>query len=247
MGVGMVLKNYPISVCMATYNGEKYIREQIESILCQLTEEDELIVADDGSTDQTLAIIQAFQQEGAPIHVLQNQRVGVIKNFESALNAAQNDYLFLSDQDDVWFPEKKEKMLAAFARDQQALLIMSDLVVVDEQRTVLAPSYQELRKCRTGFFHNILRNSYIGCGLAFKRELLEKALPFPATIPMHDMWLGILADWTKQARLLPEPYVCYRRHNSNVSSIQSQRNWRQRILWRGNLCIELLKRVTKKS
>lgn len=94
-----------ISVCMATYNGEEYIKEQLESILCQLGEMDEIIISDDGSTDNTLNIIESYNDSRIKIHINTGKH-GFVYNFENALQKAKGEYIFLSDQDDIWLPEK---------------------------------------------------------------------------------------------------------------------------------------------
>lgn len=202
-----------ISVCMATYNGERYIKEQIESILSQLRDGDELIVSDDGSTDQTLEIIFSFKCE--KVKILHGPRDGLIKNFENAINAAKGDYIFLCDQDDVWLENKVNVFKAAF--ENGADLIVSDCHVVDSEAKIINESFFSLRKSSVGFFSNLLRNGFLGCCMAFKAELKPQILPFPKYIPMHDWWIGLVASLYGKVIFINQPLILYRRHGNNAS------------------------------
>ena len=111
-------KRNSISVCMATYNGEKYIEKQLDSILKNLTNEDELIISDDGSTDNTIDILNKYAKKYKQIVLLEGPRKGVIKNFEYALKYAKKDIIFLSDQDDEWEQDKVEKVIREFNKER---------------------------------------------------------------------------------------------------------------------------------
>lgn len=205
-----------ISVCMATYNGEKFIKEQIDSILSQLDSNDELIISDDGSTDKTLEIIAAFNDKRikvlnhAPPH-------GVIFNFENALNHTSGDYIFLSDQDDMWLPGRKEKVLAKFASGYQ--LILTNAKVIDSSNRCIHESFMVLNHSQCGFWNNFKHNSFLGCCMAFTKETLSVSLPFPKNIAMHDWWIGLvlLITGTKYT-FIEEVLHCYRKHGNNVSN-----------------------------
>lgn len=202
-----------ISVCLATYNGSSYVGELLHSVLAQLGAGDEIVVSDDGSSDGTLAVIAAI---GDPrIRLLDGEgRVGVIKNFERALQTARGDTIFLCDQDDVWLPGKVAQSLKAL---DHYLLIVSDCVVVDSDLEPISPSFFRLRRSGSGILHNLWRNSYLGCCMAFRRELLKVALPFPDCIPMHDSWLGMIAETYGGTCFVPLPLLLYRRHGGNAS------------------------------
>ena len=119
-----------ISVCLATYNGEKYIKEQLDSILPQLSANDEIIISDDNSTDDTINIIRSLNDERIKIYV--NKTKGIVKNFENALNNASGDIIFLSDQDDVWKNDKVKKILSAFSSDNSLTFVFSNAEIIDE-------------------------------------------------------------------------------------------------------------------
>lgn len=202
-----------ISVCLATYNGSTYIGEQLRSVLAQLGPGDEVVVSDDGSTDDTLAIISRL--DDSRLRLLDCVgRVGVVKNFERALQAARGDTIFLCDQDDVWLPGKVEYSLTAL---DNCPLVVTDCAVVDCELKLLSPSFFRLRQSHPGVLHNLWKNSYLGCCMAFRRELLQVALPFPRRIPMHDMWLGMIAETHGGTCFVPVPLLLYRRHGGNAS------------------------------
>jgi glycosyltransferase involved in cell wall biosynthesis len=202
-----------ISVCLATYNGSTYVEAQLRSVLAQLSENDEIVVADDGSTDDTIAIVDAI---GDPRirWVVQGDRLGVVKNFERTIAASHGRHIFLCDQDDVWLPGKIERCVAALDR---SLLVVTDCKVVDDQLNEIAPSFFHLRNSRSGILHNLWKNTYLGCCMAFRSELLKYALPFPNGIPMHDMWLGMIAETQGRVCFLPEVLSLYRRHILSAS------------------------------
>lgn len=202
-----------ISVCLATYNGENYVREQLCSVLLQLEPIDEVVISDDGSTDHTLAVIASFND--SRIRVLNSEgKLGVVRNFERALRAARGDLIFLCDQDDVWLPDKVERCRIGL---KDFPLIVTDCSVVDGNLAILSSSFFRLRSSGPGVLHNLWKNSYLGCCMAFRRELLEIALPFPRLIPMHDMWLGMLAEIHGGTCFIPEQLLLYRRHGRNAS------------------------------
>jgi glycosyltransferase involved in cell wall biosynthesis len=209
-----------ISVCLATFNGEKFLTEQLQSILSQIGIGDELIIADDGSTDGTLEIIRSVSD--ARIKLLEGSPPrNPALNFERALKAAKGDFIFLSDQDDVWLPGRVE---AAMKWMQLYTTVVVDCDITDDKGAVVAPSYFSIRKSANGLMHNLKKNTYLGACMSFKRELLQMALPFPEGIPMHDIWLGWVTEVAGKAKFLPEVLVHYRRHGSNVTVAPNARS-----------------------
>lgn len=201
-----------ISVCLATYNGEKYIQQQLESIISQLELDDEIIVSDDGSNDSTLEIIRSFHDKR--IKILEANFKNPTYNFENALNHAKGKYIFLADQDDIWMPEKLNTMIYYL---QTYDLVLSDNKIIDKNGQKLHASFFVLNHSDTGIIHNIFKNSYIGCCMAFNRKILLKSLPFPPNIPMHDWWIGMIAESCGKPYFIHKPLVLYRRHSSNAS------------------------------
>lgn len=207
-----------ISVAMATYNGEKYIKEQLDSILEQLSSDDELIISDDGSTDKTLDIINSYSSP--LIKIYKGPRKGVIKNFENAIEKCSNEIIFLSDQDDIWQPNKVEEITTYFNNNKDCILIVHDNVMINENKKVINESFFNFRKVKNGLFSNIIKNSFIGCCMAFRSELKNKILPIPASMPMHDQWIGLIAILNGRVDFINKKLILYRRHESNTSSFK---------------------------
>ena len=223
-----------ISVCMATFNGGKFIREQLESILSQLPPDAEIIIADDGSTDDTLLVVDSLNE--SRIRVLPAERhLGVIYNFERALRASKGEIVFLADQDDVWLPGKVEMCLAAL---NEADLVMHDAFLLGlsdafESAWGRNGKMSDIRTYRSGVVANWWKNSFTGCCMAFRRKVLDKALPFPKNLPMHDQWLGVMAEKYFKVSYVNEPLVEYRQHSSNATHIEkSPAGVLQKIKWR---------------
>ena len=152
-----------ISVCIATYNGGKYIKEQLESILSQLGEGDEVIISDDSSTDATLSVVKSVGDPRVRIFG-GNTFHSPTYNFENALRQAKGDYIFLSDQDDVWKADKVKVMMKALENYD---LVASDCTVVDSDLNVIKESYHgKLPSPKVSV--NIIHNSYMGCNMAFR-------------------------------------------------------------------------------
>ena len=211
--------NVRCSVAMATYNGEKYLREQLESIICNLSDEDEIVISDDGSADGTCKIITEYQLRDSRVRFVKGMGKGVIANFENAIMHATGEYIFLCDQDDVWEENKIEKVLDCFLK-QDCQVVVHDADVWDENEDVIIPSFINYRGSKSGAINNIIKNSYIGCCMAFRRELLEYILTIPKNIEMHDQWIGVIGDIKGKTYFFDEVLLHYRRHGDNVSSFR---------------------------
>ncbi len=202
-----------ISVCIPTYNGERFISDQLNSILSQLNENDEVIISDDGSTDKTIDIIKALNDKRIVLSEKNNFKSPVY-NMENALKMAKGDYIFLSDQDDIWV-ENKVKLICAKLKDN--ILVISNASIVDENLNIIEASYFDWKKSGKGFWKNFHKNTYIGCAIAFRKELLNYILPFPKNLAMHDIWIGLMAELTDNVLFLDENLILYRRHENNLT------------------------------
>ncbi len=209
-----------ISVAMPTYNGAAFLKEQLDSIISQLTVEDEIVISDDGSTDETLQILHSYEESDVTIRIIDGPKAGIKKNVENALAHCTGDYIFLADQDDIWFPDKVNRVMECFS-DKNINLVIHDAVVFSEDpKKPFMDSFFAFRKAKAGICKNIWRNSYIGCCMAFRSGLLKKVLPIPDAIEMHDQWIGILNDfYYKKSYFLQTPLLYYRRHGENNSSM----------------------------
>lgn len=230
-----------ISVCMATYNGERFIKEQLDSILHQLSKEDEIIISDDSSTDKTIEIIKSFNDKR--ILLYENQKFkSPIFNFENSIMHSTGDYIFLSDQDDVWMPNKVE-MIKDFLVNHD--LVVSDANIIDSEGNIINNSFYLLNNSKNGLIKNVIKNSYLGCTMAFNRKILKKALPFPKDIPMHDWWIGLIGELYGKTIFIKDPLISYRRHGENASptSEKSTYSFLKKILFRIIILKNLIIRV----
>lgn len=227
-----------ISVCLTTYNGEKYILEQLQSILSQLSMEDEVVVSDDGSTDLTIEIMQRLKDDR--IKIFLNNEKGICSNIENALNKTKGDIIFLADQDDVWLPEKVGVCTKALSDYD---LVVSDCFVVDKDLKTVKDSFFLHNNSQSNKWKALFRNPYLGCCMAFKRTVMLKSLPFPRYIPMHDIWIGNVAAFNFKVGFLPEKLIYYRRHGSNAStaSEQSKAKIMRQIKYRTSIIQGLIK------
>lgn len=228
---------------MATYNGEPYIADQLKSILEQLRAGDELIVSDDGSTDSTLQICKNYAKMYPAVDFVltAGPRMGVVRNFENALQKSSGEYIFLADQDDIWLSNKLEKCLLAL---QEYDLVVTNCRVVNKDLTILSNDFFAVRKSSPGFLKNIFKNGYLGCCMAFNRSVLNASLPFPRSIAMHDWWIGLIGEISRmRIYFIREPQLLYRRHGNNTSNTaeKSSTTTLQKIKWRTTMffCILL--------
>ena len=190
------------SVAMVTYNGENYVREQIESILASMGEQDELIVSDDGSTDRTVEIVKEYEEKDTRISVIKGPGKGVKQN-------------------DIWEKGKIDKIYRAFMETGCGVVVHDAVVINGDNGEVLCDSFYSIKHSGAGAVKNIWRNTYVGCCMAFQKDLLEYVLPIPDTIEMHDQWIGVINDARGTgACFLTDKLLYYRRHGKNTSSMR---------------------------
>lgn len=205
-----------ISVCIATYNGEKYIQEQLSSILKQLNNNDEVIISDDHSIDNTLELIKSLNDSRIKVFINDKEK-GYTRNFENALEKASGDIIFLSDQDDVWMDDKVTISLENLKNYD---MVVCNAELVDSSLNKLNETVFDFRNVKSGFINNFIQIKYLGCSMAFKRCVLDKSLPFPASqklIP-HDSWLTLVSEMFYKVKLIEKPLMYYRRHDNNTSN-----------------------------
>lgn len=214
-----------VSVCMATYNGGRFLREQIDSILCQLGEGDELIISDDGSTDDTIDIIKSYADDR--IKLLHHQKDPSIakrrfsrnfyyatQNFENALKQAKGDYIFLSDQDDVWLEGRVEKEVEAL---QHCACVICNYNLIDGNGNVVKARFYEENPLKSKS-KVMLRLPFMGCTMAVTSDFLSRyCLPFPKDSLQHDTFMGLMAYSNKLIHYEPEVLHSYRSHAENLS------------------------------
>jgi glycosyltransferase involved in cell wall biosynthesis len=215
-----------ISVAMCTYNGERYLVEQLNSLLTQTCLPNELVICDDGSTDRTLEILENFQKNVLfRVFIHKNDKsLGTTKNFEKAIKLCTGSYIFLCDQDDVWLPEKIKVLTTYLNQNPAVEMVFSDAKLVDEklnnlnhtQWNVVRFGEFQQEKWKKGRAVNIMLggNRITGCTTAFRSELAEISTPFPTDIPktIHDTWLAWVATVRQSIMPLDVVLMLYRQH-----------------------------------
>lgn len=207
-----------VSVCMATYNGANFISKQLSSILSQLRIDDEVIIIDDNSTDDTITYIKSYNDKRINL-VINKKNSGVLYSFNKALSLATGEIIFFSDQDDEWEENKVSHILDIFQFDVVDLII-HDAVIVSQNK-IIHPSLFKFANSRGGFFYNLFSNTYTGCCMAFRAPILKKIMPIPQINGVyHDSWIGILSElYGFKTKFIETPLIRWNRHENNTSSI----------------------------
>lgn len=225
------MRKHQIAVVMCTYNGELYLREQLKSIADQSRLPDYMIIADDGSCDRSVEISREFAGRTAfPVDVVVNRdNLGYAKNFGRAIGLSQGDLIVLSDQDDVWNPEKLLAIERAFEQSTQVGLVFSDAEVVDSTLRPLGYrlwhaadffSQRQARARQGGAFELFLRGNFVtGATMAFRSRFRDLVLPIPVGVH-HDGWIALLIAAVAEVSILPEPLIQYRQHGNNQIGIR---------------------------
>ena len=210
-----------ISIAVATYNGEKYLVEQLDSIYAQTHKNIEVIVTDDGSIDATIKILKEYKKSHGLQYYTNDANLGFVKNFERAISLCSGDYIALADQDDIWEENKLEVLLKEIGHN---LLIHSDCKIIDEKNNIVQNRWKE----KIGFDISVEKlmfaNSVTGCTVLFKKELTVAALPFPDGLAYHDWWLAMSAAMQNKIIYTEEPLTRYRQHMGQNTGADNQDN-----------------------
>ena len=231
---------------MSSYNGQEYIEQQLESILKQSCPLDEVVIIDDKSTDATVEVVQRFIRLNAlekTWKIYTNEfNCGWKSNFINGVEKTNGEIVFFSDQDDIWLPDKVKSMLPYLKK--QCDLVVSDCKVVDADLNVISDSFYSCRLSGSGFWKNLIKNTYLGCCMAFKKDVLSYVLPFPKNIAMHDIWIGLSVELHGFSLFLTRPLMLYRRHGANASfgGDRSEYSFSYKIKYRLYMLFYLLKR-----
>ncbi|MFN3300383.1 MAG: glycosyltransferase family 2 protein [Sediminibacterium sp.] len=210
-------KTYPlVSVILATYNGELYIREQVDSILRQTYKNIEIIFVDDCSSDKTVSILDSICHNYSHCSLIINtENMGYIRNFEKGMMMAKGEFIAPADQDDIWLPEKIEKLIEA--TNNETNITYCDSLLIDYKGESLSKRLSEIKQLIN--FNNCIMfaigNSAAGHAMIIRRKVVFDAMPFPTMIP-HDHWLGFIASLTGEVKFINEVMVHYRQHSSSV-------------------------------
>ena len=223
-----------VSVVMATYNGDKYIKEQLDSIMCQLSNEDELIVSDDGSSDSTCEIINEYKNNYKNIRLFNSNHLGASKNFLKAIHYSKNDIIILSDQDDICEKDKISKTKKYFENNENIKVMLHNFTLIDINGNAIDNTLKI--RYHHGYFTNIIRSCYWGCAMAIKKDFLDM-LKHSNNVVAHDQYIGLLAEKHRVAGFLDESLLKHRIHSSNVSK---KLNNLERIKFRANLLLNTI-------
>lgn len=216
------------SVAMATYNGALYIEKQILSIINQTVKVDEIVISDDGSSDDTLEIVRKLAKSpeavGIKFKILtDNPRHGFCGNFEHAISHCAGDYIFICDQDDIWLNNKVERVINVFENNPQLLLVFHDGLLIDKDdnpvdATFATYSFPKGKVSQIEYLEKVVSTPMCrGMVMCISKELLKTALPFPAISGFHDQWLFFCALCKDNAYYLDEKLVLYRLHPNQTS------------------------------
>lgn len=217
-----------IDVLMATYNGEKYIDGQIESLLNQTYQNFCLYICDDHSKDTTKNIIEKYAKDyPEKIKIIKSEKnQGAIQNFSFLLSQSKAEYVMFADQDDIWMEDKIEKSLAKMKLLEKIhgkdlpLLVHTDLIVVDQNLNVLGHSFWKYTHLKPSSFHSanrfLVQNVVTGCTMMLNRPLCKLSLPVPNEAIMHDWWIALTAATFGKIGVVNEPTILYRQHGSNT-------------------------------
>lgn len=236
-----------IDVLMATYNGEKYLKEQIDSILNQTYKNIQIIISDDCSTDSTREILKQYEQNEKIKIYYQEKNLGYIKNFEFLLRNVENDIYMLSDQDDVWKEQKIEKAVEKL-KNENLDLVFGDLEVVDENLNTLYDSFnkfmkldRKIEKYIDSYKLQYLYNCITGCTIISRKKLIDKILPLPnnSKYMVHDYWMGLMVALNGKIGYIKETYIKYRQHGNNQVGIEKKSHKFKELEQVRNLFIEV--------
>lgn len=211
-----------ISVVMCTYNGEKYLRTQLDSILQQTYPRLEIVIVDDVSKDSTWEILTSYQQKHQNIRLYRNeQNLGYIRNFELALQKTTGELIAISDQDDIWELNKLELAYNALG---DAILVYHDSALIDQEARPLHKKISDIANMYEGddFRALLFHNCVSGHSMLFRRALLQHIFPFPANM-YYDWWIALIALMQDKIHYIPQCLVQYRQHQSNVTNIQGSK------------------------
>ncbi len=205
-----------ISVAIAVFSGERYLEEQIDSILMQLEPQDEIVVSYDPSHDKSWEILEKYRETSDQIKIYVNNSPGLSNNFENAMKRCTGDYIFISDQDDRWDAKKRESVVNAFIMNDVDMIIHNG-VHTEPNGEISSQPFFSMHRIGPGKIRNILRPRFSGCCIAFKVELLKVMLPIPNSIGAYDHWVGIVGEFFGKIYYLDDILLYHRLHDANVT------------------------------
>lgn len=219
-----------VSVVIATYNGERFLREQLDSIYRQTYTNIEVVVADDCSTDETTRILEEYSKKHGLLYVINEKNLGYAKNFERAFSLSNGKFVAFCDQDDIWHPQKIEILVNTIG---DKFLAFCDAKIIDIKGNLLHKSrnrflYTTLEKDLGVQYRPFVKSNALGCELLIKREIFEKSLPLPEHMS-HDGWALLIANMLKSSKYVNKQLLDYRIHDKNVSGLNFMKSKADRL------------------
>ena len=213
------------SVAMAVCNGEKYIEQQIDTIVDMMASNDELIISYDESKDRTLEIIRKYEKDDKRIKVVYDEGHSVESNFNNAVANCNGKYIFLADQDDVWINNKIDVMVNYFERHDRCVVLISDGYLSHENLETIGELF-ETYNASASAIRNFVKGTYLGCQMAFRATITDKVWPVKVTPPLpHDLWLGVRGAHYGKVELLNDKLIKHRLHTDNYSNTSKMKIW----------------------
>lgn len=231
------------SIAMIVYNGEKYIREQIDTIINAMGEHDELVISYDKSTDNTLKIIEEYAATDGRIIILHNQKKGILENINNAVEHCRGSYIFTADQDDIWLENKIDKVVKRFKDTDADIVIHNGIFVTENKEQIGTNMFQDYNISKSPV-RNFIKPTYWGECMVFNQEVKELAFPVPCKKGIgHDFWMGIISGFAgKKIVLYDEVLLLHRIHGGNQTPLKHRR-FSQVLISRANLLREIVIRM----
>ena len=234
-----------VSVAMAVYNGELYLKEQLDSILEQLLPDDEIVISYDKSSDTTWEIISAFAKNDRRVKIYVNDNPCVFGNFENAIQHCSGDYIFISDQDDIWDRCKRNEVLKSF-EEKKADMVVHNWVHINSGGKVISQLFFSMYKIGPNKVKNFVMPGYSGCCTAFHSSLTNLILPIPRNVGAYDHWIGSIGELLGHIYFLDKVLIYHRMHGNNITP-KSRRKLIVVAKSRLNLAKELLRRKNRRK
>lgn len=232
-----------ISVAMTAYNGAQYIKEQLDSILCQIKPGDEIVVSYDVSRDDTWEILQDYTARYPQVRVVKNDHPGINGNFNNAIAACTGDYIFICDQDDRWAENKRQCVMETFEKTNADMVIHNG-VHMDSDGKIISEPFFEIFRIGDGKIKNILKPRYSGCCIAFSRDMAKKIMPMPMNLDAYDHWIGTIGEFFGKIAYDDRVLLYHRLHGGNVTP-NSSRPLKVILKARSTLLRELFRRMRR--
>ena len=214
-----MIENKKIDILMATYNGEKYLVEQLDSIINQTYHNWNLLIRDDNSTDKTLEIIQNYHKKDKRIKILKDNKgnLGIVRNFEELLKSSESEFIMFSDQDDIWVENKLDMYLKMIEKiKNKGFMIHSDAILFDKNKSNILKDTFISKKAINRGLENVFFNYFVqGATILISKEIKNFILPFPKEVYLHDRYIHLISELFFERIFVNKALIYYRQHGDN--------------------------------